>query len=140
MTRPPETISEAQLHALGSDLLIWANSEGKGNTQFVRWYYVKHGLTKDDWRNLKKRESFRPYHELAMNMMAENITLNDNVAQSYGNRYLCYYDKDLLDHEEAIKDRDAARSKKDKVEVSMEEWLKLQALLSSLGKPTSENT
>lgn len=107
--RPPSTISEEKLHELGMDLLKWVATEGKGNIQFVRWYHSKHQLHKLDWKNLKKRESFRPYYDLAVQFMIENIVLNKDIAQSYGNRYLCYYDEDLLEYEEAVKDRDAKR-------------------------------
>lgn len=111
VARHPEEISHEKLHELGEDLLIWITTEGKGNIQFVRWYFGKHGLSVESWKNLKKREEFRPYHDLAIKLMSENVVLNKDIAQSYGNRYLCYYDKDLMEHEEAIKDRDATRGK-----------------------------
>jgi hypothetical protein len=139
--RPPETISEEEVHALGEDLLIWIAAEGKGCIQFVRWYFGKHNLTVDDWRNLKKRDSFRPYHELAMKLISENVVTNKDIPQSYGNRYLCYYDRDLLEHEEAIKDRDANRGKDEKKNINADQLHLLADCLSrfsALNKPSKD--
>jgi hypothetical protein len=139
--RPPKLFSKEQCVELGKDLIEWIKGEGANGTQFVRWYWDKHFMFKKDWKELKQRESFRPYYEMAQQKMAENISLNNKIAQSYGNRYLCYYDPDLLEHEEAKKDRQAKRDQKDKIEISLEDWEKFKAIQKFLVTETqpSEN-
>ena len=126
---PPKTFSNEEVHELGVSLLTWLNGEGRGNIQFVRWYFLEHGMTKEDWKNLKKRDQFRPYYEIALSFITENVILNKDIPQSYGNRYLCYYDHDLLEHEEALKDRDAQRGKEVKQTVNVEQLNTLAACL-----------
>lgn len=132
--RNPETFSNEEVHKLGESLLVWLNGAGKGNIQFVRWYFLEHSMTKDDWKNLKKRIEFRPYYELALNFITENIILNKDIAQSYGNRYLCYYDKDLLEFEEELKDRDAQRGKEVKQTINVEQLNSLAACLEKFSQ------
>ena len=134
MARHPEEISDEKLHELGKDLLLWVQTEGRHHIQFVRWYYAKHNLSSDSWRNLKKRNEFRPYHELAMKIMSENIVLNKEIAQSYGNRYLCYYDRDLLEHEEEIKDKDAQRGTSVNQNINVEQLNALVACLQNFSQ------
>ena len=142
--RPPKLFSNEQVHALGEDLINWITNEGKGNIQFVRWYFIKHNMLKGDWKELKQRESFRPYHELAISLMAENVALNEDIPQSYGNRYLCYYDKDLHEFEEENRDRESQRRRVEKQDDGSEAVKKLEVLgeffskVHSMPKPTED--
>jgi len=137
--RPPKLFSKEDCEKLGKDLLHWVQNEGSSKIAWVDWYCIKHHMFRGDWRALVQREEFLPYYEPARKIMVSNLMQNKDLPQSYGNRYLALLDDELLDHEESIKDRQAKRDQKDKVEVSVEEWTKLQALLSSLKERVSES-
>jgi hypothetical protein len=145
--RPPKLFTTEETIVLGEDLLRWINQEGSGTLVWVDWYYDLHKMFRDDWKALVQRPEFLPYYEIARKKMTRNITLNDNIPQSYGNRYLNYYDDELLEHEEGIKDRDASRGKDGKQNINQEQLQILAdcfARFSQRGQPskdivTSEN-
>lgn len=128
--RPPKLFTSEEATALGEDLLRWVGQEGLGTLVWVDWYYDMHKMFRDDWKALVQRPEFLPYYEIARKKMTRNITLNDNIPQSYGNRYLNYYDDELLSHEEGIKDRDASRGKEGKQNVNAEQLQLLADCLS----------
>lgn len=107
--RPGKLVSTEDLHELGKDLLDWLDNPvtGANEIYFVGWYYDRHGLFRDDWKKLTQRDLFRPYYEIALKKMVRNIVKNENLAQSYGNRYLGMYDVDLRAHEKLIKQEEA---------------------------------
>jgi len=129
--RPPKLFTTEEAIALGEDLLRWVGQEGLGTLVWVDWYYDVHKMFRADWKSLVQRPEFLPYYEIARKKMTRNITLNDNIPQSYGNRYLNYYDDELLSHEEGIKDRDAMRGKDGKQNVNAEQ---LQLLADCLAR------
>lgn len=132
MGRPPNLFSAEQVVELGKDLISWLNSkEGKSNAQWVNWYFLKHDMFREDWHALIKREDFRPYYNCARQLMANNIMLNKDIAQSYGNRYLHRYDDELNDDEEAARDREAIRGKEQKQSINTEQ---LQAVADCLSR------
>lgn len=128
--RPGKLFTDEEVVALGKDLLAWLESkEGKNNLMWVDWFYNKHNMFRDDFKSLVQRKEFFPYYEVARQIMAKNIVLNNKIAQSYGNRYLAKYDDELLDHEESIKDRDVKRGKELSQNVNVEQLNSLAACL-----------
>src|SRR5215831_15406541 len=142
--RPPKYFSDDKCHQLGQDLLSWLDDPKGGKEQifFVRWYYHKHGMFRDDWKALIQREIFLPYYEIARKVMVENLMRNEDIYQSYGGRYLAMYDDELRADEEAVKDREAARNTK--VPENSPDFMKNLALIDQFFqqlrlKQTSEN-
>lgn len=120
--RPPNFYTIEEVIELGKDLVSWVeSSEGKSTLIWVDWYWDKHNMFRPDWKALIQRPEFLPYYQLARQKLARNIVLNDNIPQSYGNRYLNLYDDSVLEHEEAAKDRDATRGKDGKQNINAEQ-------------------
>lgn len=132
--RPPKLFTAEEVHILGQDLLQWIESEeSKKTIIWVDWYWNKHQMFRSDWKSLIQRPEFLPYYELARQKMASNITFNDKIPQSYGNRYLHKYDDQLQDFEEANRDKEAARKKSSITSEAMDLAVtQMQSLLTSL--------
>jgi hypothetical protein len=111
--RPPKLFTSEELPSLGEDLLHWVYNEGKENLMFVDWYFVKHGMTLQDWKELTQRPGFREHYEIARRKLAENVVKNKDIPQSYGNRYLGLYDRDVHDYEKEVKTEEAAIKNKE---------------------------
>lgn len=140
--RPPVKIPDEDLDRLGRDLLAWLDKEGKEEIFFKRWYYDRNNFTKDDWHHLTKREGFRPYYDLARTQMTSNL-IKGEIEKSYVHRYLGIYDKQLDEHEEAIKDKEAQRKKLDatNMQALAEGFGRMQSFFEQLrSMQTSENT
>jgi len=132
MGRTPYIYSDEEAAELGEDLIRWLKSpEGKSNAMWVNWYFLKHSMFREDWHALIKRSIFRPYYECARQLMANNIMLNKEIAQSYGNRYLHRYDDELNKDEEDARDREAARNKEQKQSVNADQ---IQIVVDSLAR------
>lgn len=140
--RPPNFFTSEEVTELGKDLLAWVESnEGKSTLIWVDWYWDKHQLFRQDWKSLIQRPEFLPYYQMARQKLARNIVLNDDIPQSYGNRYLHLYDDTVLEHEEAIKDRDAMRGQDQKQNINAEQLQLLADCLSRFsqrGQPSKD--
>jgi hypothetical protein len=112
--RPPKTFSDEKVHELGEDLLQWVRDPegGVGEVFYVNWYYFKHGMIRHDWHKLCERIEFRPYYEVARQIMANNLMKNKDIPQSYGGRYLAVRDDELRQEEKAIREEEAALKNK----------------------------
>ena len=107
--RIPEKCTDDEVVELGKDLLDWLDREGKEEIHFEPWFYGKHKMFRDDWKNLIQRKYFLPYYKIARKKIMGNVIKNKEIPQSYGNRYLNYYNDEMLEHEEGIRDREAKR-------------------------------
>jgi len=134
--RPPNLFSSEELIDLGKDLLAWMDSsEGKNVIIWVDWYHYRHGMFRTDWKALIQREEFLPYYDLARQKMAQNISLNNKIAQSYGNRYLHRYDDELGADEETARDREAKRGQEMQNNVNLDQLNVLASCLSKFSRP-----
>jgi len=127
--RPPKLFQSEELEGLGLDLIHWLKHEGKQELMFVDWYYDRHNMFRHDWLDLINRPEFRTYYEIARRIMAKNIIKNKDIPQSYGNRYLAIYDRDVYDHEKEIKVQEAALKKSD-----VNDFAELGSNLQKLGE------
>lgn len=133
--RPPKLFTSEEAHELGKDLVNWVESnEGKATLIWVDWYWDKHKMFRPDWKSLIQRPEFLPYYQLARQKLTRNIVLNDNIPQSYGNRYLHLYDDEVFDHEEGIRDRDAIRGTEQRKNINAEQLQVLADCLSRFSK------
>ena len=116
--RPPLVIPDSDLDRLGEDLLSWLNGkEGAKAIFFQDWYFDKHGFSRSDWTGLTDRKGFRPYYEIARLRMARNM-MHGQIDKGFTHRYLGLYDDVLHQHEESVKDRDAARKNTSETDTS----------------------
>lgn len=106
--RPPILYEREELPPLGEDLLEWVDTDGKESLMFVEWYHNKHGMFLQDWKELIQRPDFRPYYDIARRKLASNVVKNKDIPQSYGNRYLGMYDRDVHDYEQEVRELEAA--------------------------------
>ena len=107
--RPQRKFTDDEVIAFGEDLLDWVDNQGKDQFMFVDWYYNRHRLFRSEWKTLIQRVCFLPYYEIARKKLTSNIVKNKEIAQSYGNRYLCMYDDELHGFEEDNKDKESER-------------------------------
>lgn len=132
--RPPKLFTREQVEELGKDLLRWVLENPK-EFMWVSWYYNK-GMLRGDWEALVQRDEFLGYYETARLFITQNMILNKDVAQSYGNRYLGLYDNSLRDHEESIKDADSKRKASETKPFDLEAWNQVR---SCLAKPPGKD-
>ena len=114
--RPPEphNLTKEQLHELGRELLDWAHSEEfKDAVHLDEFAIIKKKLTWKQWKAIFQRDSFREYYETAQKMMSFNLLRNKDMHDAMGNRYLCFYDRQLRDFEKEVKKEDVEIKLKD---------------------------
>lgn len=137
--RPPKLWSDEQTEQLGLDLIDWITNNPK-EWMWVKWYYNKYNMTRQDFRELMQRPKFRTHYETARKILVQNMIQNTSIHHSYGHRYLAMYDDELLSHEEEIKDRDTARKAKEAQSVSLQDLEKLKAVVGCIqSKSPSED-
>lgn len=126
--RPP-TFSDEKVIEMGEHLLTWMKETDKAEDWTVvhlsQWYSEKQGISSSQWKNLTDRDCFRSYWEKARDWMGKRIMQNPKLAPSYGNRFLAMYCKDLHTFEEAVKDREAERKKREDQTPPMDEQLNI---------------
>lgn len=84
---------------LGEDLLEWLTEEtDELRFLFQKWYSLRHGIMRKDWKNLIQMPEFLPYYEAAKAILAEKC-IDGTVKEGFGNRYLRLHDRDLVDEE-----------------------------------------
>lgn len=114
--RPPiEGWDNDAVKALGEELLKWMDDCDNGvyNTpiHLSDFYFdIKH-LFIYEWKCILQRECFLPYYEKAKLWLSKKIILNKEVQQSYGNRFIGMYNRELHEFEEQKLDRQAERQK-----------------------------
>lgn len=100
--RPPlPGCTNEELIQMGKDLLIWLEKE-KDNEKIVhlsQWYSQIKGISRSDWAAIRQRDSFLQYYERAIEWMGVKTLLNKKLSDSYGNRFIAIYFKDVRDHE-----------------------------------------
>ena len=61
--QPAKLFSDEEVHEFREDTKRWVDEEKGGLYEvfYVRWYYHKHKMTRDDFHKLTERQEFRPY-------------------------------------------------------------------------------
>ena len=113
--RPPVKYSDQEAQGLGIDLIMWLEGDGVSEMFFEPWYHKRHKMFRSEWKALYKRVIFIPYYEIARKLISSNIIKNKLIRDSFAHRYLCFYDDELLAHEEAKADRQIERQIKAKI-------------------------
>lgn len=100
--RPPKYYSEEQVHEIGKEMIDWLEANKDDFWGISDFYYGVKKMHKKDWDLLKERKSFASYYETALEIMTLCVMRNRELAQSYGNRFLAMYSRDLKSHERSI--------------------------------------
>lgn len=90
---------------LGKHLVHWASTppkEGMLKTNFQYWYAIEQFMTFKQWKALKQISQFLPYYEMARALLHNNMVRGD-VKEGVMQRYLRYYDIDLMEGEDETK-------------------------------------
>jgi hypothetical protein len=118
--RPPMQFSEEYILEIGQDFLEWMKECDKDPSfiiaNFSQFYSEIKGLCPKQWAIITLRESFLSIYARGKAWMHKRIVQNKAFPSVYGSRYLSMYDSTLLEHEEAIADREAARRTKQEIE------------------------
>lgn len=108
--RPPRVgFSNEEIIVLGKELLDWCKRCDVDKTEVVHlseWYSEIKEISYSYWRELGQRIEFAPYYERAMLWMGKRILKNKKLAQSYGNRFLGIYFKEIREMEWENKKRE----------------------------------
>lgn len=99
--------TDQELQELGSEMLSWMklmddtpNSElKKPIVHLSQWYSEIKRIPRSEWETIRQRESFVAYYEQALEWIGVRTLCNQNMAQSYGNRFLSLYFKDVKQEE-----------------------------------------
>lgn len=99
--RPPLHGSNEELIELGKELVAWVKERiGKSDLVHLSQFYVNYkNMCRTEWRIIRKRNSFVPYYEQALELMSQQTIINKDINTSYGSRYLGIYCADIRDHE-----------------------------------------
>jgi hypothetical protein len=100
--------------ALGEELLKWMKECDEGvhdmPVHLSDFYFDIKDMFIHEWKCILQRECFLPYYEKAKLWLSKKILLNKDIQQSYGNRFIGMYNRELHDYEEAKADRQAERA------------------------------
>lgn len=114
--RPPNPgFEDEALEVLGKELMQWmeeVDADPKANVVHLSQFYAeKKKISPTQWKDIVDRERFSSYYDIARVWMGRKLLQNERLPQSYGNRFLGMYFRDLRADEEAVKDRQAERDK-----------------------------
>lgn len=119
--RPPNPgFADEDLHDLGEELLEWceANKNNNNIVHLSQWYAQVKQIPLSQWISIIKREHFVAYYEYAKEWMGVRVLTNSKLSESYGNRYLGMYHKDMHEHEMQKMERKVDYEVKKKAEVA----------------------
>lgn len=106
----PKDIPDEEVIQMGIDLLKWIDQVEKlPKEQYDQilhlsiFYRVEKDLCRSEWKTYIARCCFFPYYEKAMEWLANKLMMNKIIRESYGNRLLGMYLKDLNEFEREAK-------------------------------------
>lgn len=150
---PNPGFSEEEVIAMGEELLNWIEDNNTNDkiVHLSQWYYqVKH-FTPNQWDALEQRDCFLPYLRKAKQWMGVRVLTNKKLSESYGNRFVGIYFKEVRDHErsniehkvdyEIKKKREADQSNSypnDRINEAQMAWIKAQSAIEELQKKNKE--
>ena len=103
MARPPDYESNEELIELGEDILKWIQDTWNDDRiVHLSQYYIPKGYCRSSWKNIIQRQAFLPYYEQVIEALGTKMLTNSKFPQSYGNRFLPVYFKDIRESEREI--------------------------------------
>lgn len=140
-----EGFSNEEIIQIGKDLLTWIKECDEKKSEVVhlsQFYSELKEICYSQWQSIIRRDCFLPYYDRAREWMGKRILNNKELPQSYGNRFLGIYFKEIKDNEREIvehkvdyeikkkKEADATQSyPNDKVNDAQLAWIKAQAVI-----------
>jgi len=101
--RPTELFTDDEIDQLGKDLLAWMEEKDQKNEPVVflsLFYSNEKSILREEWQALSRCKRFLPYYEKATSWLSTRLLTKNQIKESYGNRVITMYCKDLDSHEE----------------------------------------
>jgi hypothetical protein len=101
--RPPNAgYADQDLLVLGEEMLAWMKKEDESKSNIVhmsQFYSQYKNIARSQWKSICERGCFLPYYEKMKDWIGYKILTNEKLHQSYGNRFLPIYFKEIDDQE-----------------------------------------